>query len=91
MFGQKGYNVSLLDFSKGALNKSKSTFEKYSLTGEFIEGDLFDLSCVTDEYDLVWNSGVMEHFDNENLQKIFKQISTVMKDKFLFLVPNRIV
>lgn len=85
---QKGYNVSLLDFSKGALNKSKSTFEKYSLTGEFIEGDLFDLSCVTDEYDLVWNSGVMEHFDNENLQKIFKQISTVMKDKFLFLVPN---
>lgn len=85
---QKGYKVSLLDFSKGALNKSKSTFEKYGLNGEFIEGDLFDLSGVAAEYDLVWNSGVMEHFDDEKLQKIFEQISTVMKDKFLFLVPN---
>lgn len=85
---QKGYKVALLDFSRGALNKSKSTFEKYGLNGEFIEGDLFDLSAITADYDLVWNSGVMEHFSDANLKKIFEQISTVMKDKFLFLVPN---
>ena len=85
---QKGYRVTLLDFSKGALSKSKSTFEKYGLNGEFIEGDLFDLSTIAAEYDLVWNSGVMEHFNTENLKKIFLQISSIMKDRFLFLVPN---
>lgn len=85
---QKGYEVSLLDFSRGALSKSKSTFDKYGLKGEFIEGDLFDLSAIANDYDLVWNSGVMEHFSDENLKKIFQQIAVIMRDKFLFLVPN---
>ncbi len=85
---QKGYNVALLDFSTGALEKSRQTFEKYNLNGEFIEADLFDLSSVTSKYDFVWNSGVMEHFNDENLQKIFEQICNVMKNKFIFLVPN---
>ena len=85
---QKGYVVSLLDFSTGALEKSKQTFQRYSLNGEFIEADLFDLSTVKEKYDFVWNSGVMEHFSDENLLKIFKQIRSVMKSKFIFLVPN---
>ena len=85
---QKGYVVSLLDFSTGALGKSKQTFQRYGLNGEFIEGDLFDLSTVKEKYDFVWNSGVMEHFSDENLLKIFKQIRSVMKSKFIFLVPN---
>ena len=85
---QMGYKVSLLDFSVGALNKSKETFKKYELDGEFIEGDLFDLSNVSKDYDIVWNSGVMEHFDEDNLLEIFKQIRNIMNSKFIFLVPN---
>lgn len=85
---QKGYKVALLDFSKGALKKSEETFALYGLDGEFIEGDLFDLSKVTEEYDFVWNSGVMEHFDDKSLKKIFYQISTLLKNKFVFFVPN---
>lgn len=84
----KGYEVSLLDFSTGALEKSKQTFEKYNLNGTFIEGDLFDLCNISSDYDLVWNSGVMEHFSDENLLRIFEQIKSIMQSQFIFLVPN---
>lgn len=85
---EKGYSVSLLDFSLGALKKSQETFDKYDLKGNFIEGDLFDLGTISEKYDFVWNSGVMEHFDEDNLEKVFTQIYSVMNKKFMFLVPN---
>lgn len=85
---KKGYEVTLLDFSEGALAKAKETFEFYNLKGEFVKGDIFDLSGLNKKYDLVWNSGVMEHFSNENLTKIFQSIMNVTKEKFVFLVPN---
>jgi 2-polyprenyl-3-methyl-5-hydroxy-6-metoxy-1,4-benzoquinol methylase/glycosyltransferase involved in cell wall biosynthesis len=84
----KGYNVTLLDFSEGALKKAKETFSYYKLNGRFIHGDIFNLSNLNEKYDLAWNSGVMEHFSNENLEKIFKSIMSVTKEKFLCLVPN---
>ena len=88
---QFGYDVTLLDFSKEALKKAKKTFEKYDLKGNFIEADIFDLHSISEHYDLVWNSGVMEHFDDDNLRKVFlsiKELLLLNKCKFLFLVPN---
>ena len=88
---KEGYKVTLLDFSKVALKKARQTFEKYNLTGTFIEGDILDLSKLSEKYDLIWNSGVMEHFDDENLLKTFSSIKQLMSSNnspFLFLVPN---
>lgn len=84
----KGYQVTLLDFSEGALNKAKDTFRYYGVEGEFVKGDIFDLSNVREEYDLVWNSGVMEHFSADNLIKIYKSIMRITKERFIFWVPN---
>lgn len=88
---KEGYDVTLLDFSSVALDKAKQTFEKYHLTGTFIEGDILELSDTSTEYDLVWNSGVMEHFDDINLKTVFLSIKKILglnNSKFLFLVPN---
>ncbi len=84
----KGYHVTLLDFSDGALAKARDTFEYYDLKGDFIKGDIFNLSAFDQTYDLVWNSGVMEHFSGNNLQKIYKSIMGITNKKFIFLVPN---
>ena len=48
----KGYNVTLLDFSEGALKKAKETFSYYKLNGRFIHGDIFNLSNLNEKYDL---------------------------------------
>lgn len=84
----KGYEVTLLDFSDGALTKAKKTFQKYGIEGRFIKGDIFDLSNLHEQYDLVWNSGVMEHFSSDNLGKIYCSIMNIAKQRFIFLVPN---
>lgn len=88
---EEGYDVTLLDFSSVALDKAKKTFERYNLTGTFIEDDILELSDTSTEYDLIWNSGVMEHFDDINLKTVFLSVKKILglnNSKFLFLVPN---
>lgn len=86
---QCGYNVTLLDFSAKALEKSRQTFEKYGLEGKFIQGDLLDLSDLSDQYDLMWNSGVMEHFSEEDFVGILRSVRGASHGApFLFVVPN---
>ena len=86
---EAGYKVALLDFSEVALEKSKETFAHYGLVGTFINGDIFNLSQITESYDLVWNSGVMEHFSADDFVKILRSIRSISSSpNFLFLIPN---
>ncbi len=88
LLNKSGYNVTLLDFSQTALEKSKDFFSYYNLEGNFINGDIFDLTMIAPNYDIVWNSGVMEHFNDDKLLEALKSIKQVIKKYFIFLVPN---
>ncbi|MGE6667862.1 methyltransferase domain-containing protein [Paenibacillus xylanexedens] len=91
LLSHKGYDVTLLDFSNVALEQSKTFFESHNLEGEFINGDITNLNAfskIDQEFDVVWNSGVMEHFDGENLTKVFNEIKKVKAKFYVFLVPN---
>lgn len=85
---QKKYQVNLLDFSQNALEKSKFLFNKYKLKANFIEEDIFNLDKLNQKFDVIWNSGVMEHFDDKNLKIVFKKIYKKTNKLFIFLVPN---
>lgn len=85
---QKGYRVTLLDFSRVALEKAKLTFERYGLEGEFILGDLFHVDDSIGKYDFAWNSGVMEHFGDKEIITLMKNIGSVAEKGILYLVPN---
>ena len=85
----QGYEVTLLDFSEKALEKSQQTFTYYGIDGEFIKADIFDLPEITESYDLIWNSGVMEHFSEEDFVEILQSVRRISdSSRFLFLVPN---
>lgn len=89
ILSKQGYDVTLLDFSPVALNKAKDTFKHMGLQGEFIECDLLNGDIPRDvEYDVAWNSGVMEHFNEENLLKALNQISHIKARYYVFIVPN---
>lgn len=89
ILAQKGYDVTLLDFSEVALEKSKECFKNLKLQGKFINANLFELhNIIRGNYDLVWNSGVMEHFDDENLEKALRSIINIRSKYYLFSVPN---
>lgn len=91
LLNKVGYNVSLVDFSKNALKQSEEFFQRHGLQGEFVYGDITNLDITElhkDEYDIVWNSGVLEHFSTDNLLSIFQMINSLKCKYFVFLVPN---
>lgn len=88
IMAKAGFKVSLLDFSQIALDKAQSFFKYHNLEGCFIHDDITDLSIINQEYDLVWNSGVMEHFSDEKLLSTLQAIKKITTKFFLCIVPN---
>ena len=89
ILSERGYQVTLMDFSKEVLDKSERLFKKKGLKAEFICGDIFNVNQhVKKEYDVTWNSGVMEHFTTEKLLELFKTIKDITKHYYVCVVPN---
>tara|TARA_Y100001936_G_scaffold221712_1_gene236970 strand:+ start:2149 stop:2835 length:687 start_codon:yes stop_codon:yes gene_type:complete len=61
-FAQKGFEIISMDLSGNALKKGKQLFKFLSLDGKFTMGDLFHMPIKDEQFDVVFNQGVMEHF-----------------------------
>tara|TARA_Y100000996_G_scaffold114191_1_gene84699 strand:+ start:367 stop:1035 length:669 start_codon:yes stop_codon:yes gene_type:complete len=61
-FAQRGFEITSMDLSDNALRKGISLFKSLSLNAKFFVGDLFKLPIKDEEFDIVFNQGVMEHF-----------------------------
>ena len=61
-FAKKGFQITSMDLSENALRKGKSLFKSLSLDGKFTLGDLFHMPIKDEQFDIVFNQGVMEHF-----------------------------
>ena len=61
-FVKQGFDVMCLDLSKNALQKSRSLFNQMSLDCGFMLGTLFHLPIKDEQFNIVFNQGVMEHF-----------------------------
>ena len=61
-FAQRGFEITSMDLSDNALRKCVSLFKSLSLNAKFFVGDLFKLPIKNEEFDIVFNQGVMEHF-----------------------------
>tara|TARA_B110000014_G_C20125156_1_gene598675 strand:+ start:4425 stop:5087 length:663 start_codon:yes stop_codon:yes gene_type:complete len=59
---KKGFEITSMDLSENALRKGKSLFKSLSLDGKFTMGDLFHMPFRNEQFDIVFNQGVMEHF-----------------------------
>ncbi len=85
---QHGFQTHLFDFSPVALEKAKECYKSLNLQGEFVEGNLLDIQPDDHTYDIVWNSGVMEHFNDTTLTKIFNDIKQFNSKYYVFIMPN---
>jgi len=88
LLSKSGYDVTCLDFSENALKKAKAFFDENAFEGKFIKSDIFDLDVNKNDYDVLWNSGVMEHFTDSELEILLKTIRKHTSKYFVFLVPN---
>ena len=90
-FAEKGFDVTCMDLSENALQKTKSVFKHMDLDGKFTLGDLFHTPIKDEQFNVVFNQGVMEHFRLANLDpsKGVKEMLRVLKNNgtLIILVP----
>lgn len=83
-----GFKVDLLDFSTNALDIARALFQRACQDGRFHEGDVLAEDELTN-YDLVFNSGVLEHYSFEEQVRFLQSMARRSRRFVLVLVPNR--
>ena len=89
ILASNGYKTALLDFSEVALEKAKQLYQAKGIHGDFVYSDIFDMSAESvGTHDIVWNSGVLEHFDGWQVINALQKMADVAKKFVIILVPN---
>ena len=79
----KHINITALDISKNALHIYKKVHGKNAKT---IQGNIFNLPFQDASFDGVYNLGVLEHFTQDEIQKILLEFKRVLKSNGRIIV-----
>ncbi len=84
------FNKSLLDLNPLAIELTKKAHIKLDKKANFIIADMFDMPFENNEFDVVFNAGVIEHFNEEERTNAFKEYSRILtNDGVMFIAfPN---
>jgi cyclopropane fatty-acyl-phospholipid synthase-like methyltransferase len=78
--------VTLLDYSKNALNLAKTQFGRKSPKFEMKQADLFKFKS-RKKYDIVFSSGLIEHFRGKKFDDCIKKHFELSKSLVVFIIP----
>lgn len=74
-----------LDRSIMPLKVAKEKFNVKNL----VQGDMFNIPCKSNSFDVVWNEGVLEHFKFPKNLEACKEMVRVSKKYVIIAVPNK--
>jgi len=57
-------DITALDISMSALHKARESSIRHNVRVKLINGDIYRMPFADKAFDLVWNSGTLEHFSN---------------------------
>lgn len=83
-----GADVYLLDISLEALQIARKHFATKNVHATFTHGDIFDLPFKDSTFDIVWNAGVMEHFEEAFQLKALQGITKIIRTTGQFITFN---
>ena len=78
---KEGYNITLLDIRKEPIEIAKNNFKKNNIRANFICADIFDYN---DKYDIVWNSGLIQCYDDKDKDKLINKLASITNRVLLF-------
>lgn len=84
----RGACVTLLDIAPPALAIARTYFEEQSLSAEYVEGSIFAMPFADETFDVVWNTGVIEHFEPEERRRAVNEMLRVTKPDGVVLTIN---
>ncbi|ABB14471.1 class I SAM-dependent methyltransferase [Carboxydothermus hydrogenoformans] len=85
------FNITVLDYNEDLINKLKTLFTYYlNKNINIVLGDMFNMPFEDKTFDLVFNSGVMEHYRFSERVVLLKEYARVLKDDGLMIIaiPN---
>jgi ubiquinone/menaquinone biosynthesis C-methylase UbiE len=84
------FKRTLLDLNPLAIELTKKAHAKLNKKASFIVADMFSMPIDNNYYDIIFNAGVIEHFDKEERTNAFKEYSRIMKDDGMMYIafPN---
>lgn len=82
LLADRGFKVTMLDSSPGALQRVKITLETSNRQGLLLLGDINAMPVQEGSYDLVHSYGVLEHF--ADIEKPLKEMVRVLKPGGVF-------
>ncbi len=92
LFAKYGARITILDYSKNAISKSKKFFKENNCEAEFILADALNLpQKLKGKYDVVMSFGLAEHFKGRERLQIIRSHFDLLNKKGLVLisVPNK--
>lgn len=82
-------DVYCIDNGKKELEAGISVFKKFNLKSDFILMDANKMGFPDNCFDLVFNMGVLEHFDEKGQDRMIKEMARVSKKYIYITVPNK--
>ncbi len=81
---------TFLDYNDDILNKVKQACYKLNKQGHFLSEDMFSMSLPDKSYDLIFNSGVIEHYTFDERIALLKSYSRILNDQgvMVLAIPN---
>lgn len=93
LFAKRGAKITILDYSKKAIARSREFFKRNNCLAEFILADALKLPKKSlNAYDVSMSFGLAEHFTGENRKRIVKSHLDLLKSPGLAIiaVPNKL-
>jgi SAM-dependent methyltransferase len=82
--------ATYFDLNGDIVQKVKRACEQLNKRGRFVVGDMFAMGFRDKSYDVVFNSGVLEHYDENDRIRILREYSRILRDNGTMVlgIPN---
>jgi len=90
MLLRENLEKTFFDLDEEIISKVRIACERIGQKGNFVVGDMFSMNFPDKSFDLVFNSGVIEHFGYKERVVLLKEYGRLLKDKGTLLLgfPN---
>jgi len=88
LLAERGYDVTLLDTSREALEISREVFRIRHCRFRPIQGSIFALPVPDGFYDVIWNAGVLEHFHFHEQVEALRELVRALRPRGLLITLN---
>jgi len=85
MLLNNSFDKTLLDLNEIALNTSKKVFSLINENADFIKADMFNMPFEKESFDILFNAGVIEHFNKKERTDAFAEYSRILKKDGMYI------